>query len=80
MHAIGNINAVMTPADIQAIMSTPQGKAVRAAFRLMAQAGLETPGGRIARADLDRKMAASSLSPRQRLEVKIALERGGLLL
>lgn len=78
MHALNNkINAVMTPADIQAVMNTPQGRAVKQAFHLMAERGIETPGGKITRAELDRRLA--SLDPVRRIQIKIALERGGIL-
>ncbi len=72
------MHAIATPPvfNLAAAMENP---AVRSALRIMAQAGIEKPTGRIALADLDRKLAASSLSPRERLQVKISLERAGIL-
>ncbi len=79
MFAIGNLNAAVSTSDIDAAWRTPQGRGVRTALRILAGAGIEVTG-RIARSDLERKLAASSLSPRERIEAKIALERGGILL
>jgi hypothetical protein len=73
------INAVTAEKfDISAALAKPEGRVIS---RLMALAGVEPPKGRVAVADLDRALAAagSKLSTLQRLELKVALDKVGVL-
>lgn len=80
MH-IQSIKAVATSnVDVEAVMNTPQGRAVKHAFHLMAERGIETPGGKITRAELSRRLLVAGLEPVKRIQISIALERGGLLI
>lgn len=54
-------------------------KLPRPSFRLMAMAGIGMPDAKIPVAALDRQLAASRLTLDQRLELKVSLERSGLL-
>jgi hypothetical protein len=73
-----NIQAIATkPAfDIQAALANP---AVKLNARLLASIGIEEPKARIPLRELEAKMAAANLPIQKRLELKICLERCGLL-
>jgi hypothetical protein len=62
--------------NIEAAMANP---AIRANARLLAQIGLERPTVRIPIHVLEAKMSDAGLDPKKRIELKIALERAGLL-
>jgi hypothetical protein len=62
--------------DIQAALASP---AVKMNARILAQIGIEKPKGRIPLRELEDKMAAANLEPKKRIELKICLERCGLL-
>jgi hypothetical protein len=62
--------------DIQAALANP---AVKMNARILAQIGIERPTGRIPLRELEDKMAAANLPSQKRIELKIALERCGLL-
>jgi hypothetical protein len=72
------INAVIDKStfDVSAALASREVVAVRS---LMAAAGIEQPKGKILLADLDRKLSASRLSIQQRLTIKVALNRAGLI-
>jgi hypothetical protein len=75
---IQSIKAVSTtkPLNIEAALASP---AIKTIARVMASIGIERPTGRISMHDLETKMAAANLPTQKRLELKIALERVGLL-
>jgi hypothetical protein len=62
--------------SIAAALDRPE---VRAVSRLLASAGIEKPTAKIPRHEFEAKLRASSLTPEQRIEAKIALERAGLI-
>jgi hypothetical protein len=71
-----NINAVATPEfDIQAAVA----KLPKTAYRLMAAAGVAVPTGKLTVAEVDAKLADSRLTLDQRIELKVSLDRAGLL-
>jgi hypothetical protein len=53
--------------------------AIRANARILAQIGIERPTARIPLRELESKMAAADLPTHKRLELKILLERVGLI-
>jgi hypothetical protein len=71
IHAIANQPSF----NIAAAMQSPE---VRAVKSLMASADLR-PLGKMSIAEIDRKLSASRLSIQQRLRVKIALDRAGMI-
>jgi hypothetical protein len=73
-----NINAVADKkiVDIQAALANP---AVKANARLLASIGIERPTGRISMRELESKMADANLPTLKRLELKILLDRVGLI-
>jgi hypothetical protein len=75
---IQSIKAVSTkPAfDIQAALANP---AVRLNAKLLASIGIEQPKAQIPLKELEDKMHAANLPMLKRLELKICLERVGLL-
>jgi hypothetical protein len=62
--------------DIQAALSSP---AVKANARLLASIGIERPTARISMRDLEAKMEAAKLTTMKRIELKVLLDRVGLL-
>jgi hypothetical protein len=72
IHAVVDTKAF----DISAAMARPEGRVIS---RLMALANLEAPKNKVAVADLDRQLAGSKLSTLQRLELKVALDKIGVL-
>lgn len=64
------------PFSIEAALASREVIAVRS---LMAAAGIEQPTGKISVADLDEKFSKSRLSIEQRLQIKVALFRSGIL-
>jgi hypothetical protein len=74
---ITTLNAVADKAtfDISAAMASKEMLAVRS---LMAAANI-APTGKIIVAELDAKLANSRLSTQQRLELKVAMTRAGIL-
>jgi hypothetical protein len=62
--------------DVQAALASPE---IRAVSRILARAGVPPPSRPIDRAELNAKLEAAGLSIEKRLEIKIALERVGLL-
>lgn len=72
---------------IQAVASKPafsieaalEHPAIKTNARLLASIGIERPTARIPLKVLEDKMAAASLEPQKRMELKIACERAGLL-
>jgi hypothetical protein len=75
---IQSIKAVSTkPAfDIQAALANP---AVKLNAKLLASIGIEQPKARIPMRELESKMEAANVPVLKRLELKICLERAGLL-
>jgi hypothetical protein len=63
--------------DIQAALAHP---AVKMNARILAQIGIEKPTARIPLRVLEEKMAAAGLEPQKRIELKLCLERSGLLI
>jgi hypothetical protein len=72
------INAVKSQPEfsIEAALANP---AVKLNARLLASIGLERPTAKIPLRVLEDKLAAASVPTMKRLELKIALERAGLL-
>jgi hypothetical protein len=62
--------------DISTALGSREVVAVRS---LMTAAGIEQPKTKIRLSDLDAKLSASRLTIQQRLEVKVALNRAGLI-
>jgi hypothetical protein len=75
---IQSIKAVSSqkPLTIEAALQNP---AVKANARLLASIGIERPTGRISMRELEAKMAAADLPTQKKLELKILLERVGLI-
>ena len=73
-----HINAVSTKPEFN-IEAALQNPAIKQNARLLASIGLERPKARISIRDLEDKMAAANVPTMKRLELKIALERAGLL-
>jgi hypothetical protein len=73
-----HIHAVSTKPEfnIEAALASP---AVKLNARLLASIGIEEPKARIPLRELEDKMAAAGLPTMKRLELKICLERAGLL-
>jgi hypothetical protein len=65
--------------DPQFSIEAAVAKLPKPAFRLMIAAGLDVPKAKIQVGALDQQLAASRLTPEQRLELKVSLERVGLL-
>jgi hypothetical protein len=72
------INAVSTsvPFDIEAALAHP---AIRLNARLLASIGLERPKAKISMRELEAKMEAANLTTMKRIELKVLLDRVGLL-
>jgi hypothetical protein len=72
------INAVSSKPEfnIEAALAHP---AIKLNARLLASIGLERPKAKISRAELESKMEAAGLATMKRLEIKILLDRVGLL-
>jgi hypothetical protein len=51
----------------------------KTAFRLMIAAGIDVPKSRLPVGALDLQLAGSKLTAEQRLELKVSLERAGLI-
>jgi hypothetical protein len=73
-----NINAVATKPEfsIEAALAHP---AIRLNARLLASIGLERPKAKISRLELEAKMEAANLTTMKRIELKVLLDRVGLL-
>jgi hypothetical protein len=73
-----NIQAVTSkPAfNIEAALANP---AIKANARLLASIGIEKPTAKISMHELETKMAAANLPAQKRIELKIALDRAGLM-
>jgi hypothetical protein len=73
-----NINAVATKPDfsIEAALAHP---AIKLNARLLASIGLERPKAKISMRDLEAKMEAAKLTTVKRIELKVLLDRVGLL-
>jgi hypothetical protein len=72
------ITAVATKLEfnIEAALASP---AVRLNAKLLASIGIEQPKARIPMRELESKMEAAGLTTMKKLELKICLERAGLL-
>jgi hypothetical protein len=64
------------PFSIEAALQSP---GVKVNARVLAQIGIERPAAKIPLKLLEDKMHAANLEPKKRIELKIALERAGLL-
>jgi hypothetical protein len=62
--------------SIEAALAHP---AIKANARILASIGIEKPTARIPLRELEDKMNAAGVEPKKRIELKIALERAGLL-
>jgi hypothetical protein len=73
-----NIHAVATkPAfSIEAALQNP---AIKANARLLASIGIERPTARISMRELEAKMEAAKLTTIKKIELKVLLDRVGLL-
>jgi hypothetical protein len=72
---IANLNAVAAPFDITAAMAS---KAMLSVRSLMHAAAIE-PKGRMSVREVDAALQGSRLSSTQRIELKLAMDRAGLL-
>lgn len=70
------INAV---SDQEFSITAAVAKLPKPAYRLMAAAGIEVPKARIPVAMRDLQLATSKLTAEQRIELKVSLERAGIL-
>jgi hypothetical protein len=75
MLAIRAVTAEKT-FDISAALARPEGRVIS---RLMTTAGVELPKGKLAVQDLDRQLSGSKLSTLQKIELKVALDKIGVL-
>jgi hypothetical protein len=66
-------------ADQQFSIEAAIAKLSKPAYRLMAAAGIDVPAKKLTVAEVDAKLAGSHLTLDQRLELKVSLERAGLL-
>jgi hypothetical protein len=73
-----NIHAVATKPEfsIEAALAHP---AIKLNARLLASIGLERPKAKISRQELRAKMEAANLPAQKRIELKVLLDRVGLL-
>jgi hypothetical protein len=62
--------------DIKAALASPE---VRAVSRILAKAGVAQPTGKIPHSHLESCMSAAGVSPQERLQCKIALDRARLI-
>lgn len=69
-------SSVATGFNMQAAMQVP---GVRAVFHLMAARGVETPTSRVSIAELDRRLKGSGLTTQQCIEIKLTLDRVGMI-
>ena len=62
--------------DIQAALQHPE---VRSVSRILAKAGVAQPTGKIPHSHLESCMSAAGVSPQERMQCKIALDRAHLI-
>ena len=72
------IQAISTqpPLDIRAALASPE---VRSVSRILAKAGVAQPTGKIPQSHLESCMCSAGVSPQERLQCKIALDRAHLI-